>query len=172
VDTGAVVTGLLGRLDDDRHELVLFDVNRLAAKSLLLVTDRRALDLRVVGDDRLPFAVTLVTNADDASTAVVARRQDPHSAAFRGTADLGLSWPVGVLSLSHVALPFPPDDPLYGQRPPDNADVLFLGQMAFQGERGMLRLSSDWLLRLRHNPFYAYLEARALAWIEGAGPPH
>jgi alpha-beta hydrolase superfamily lysophospholipase len=172
VDTGAVVTGLLGRLDDDRHELVLFDVNRLAAKSLLLVADRRALDLRVVGDDRLPFTVTLVTNQDEASTAVVARRQDPRSAAASGTLDLGLSWPVGVLSLSHVALPFPPDDPLYGQRPPDNDDVLFLGQMAFQGERGMLRLSSDWLLRLRHNPFYPYLEARALAWIEGAGTAH
>ena len=36
----------------------------------------------------------------------------------------------------------------------------------------MLTLSSDWLLRLRHNPFYAYLEARSLAWIEGAGRPH
>ena len=58
-----------------------------------------------------------------------------------------------MISLSHVALPFPPDDPLYGQRPPDNEDVLFLGQMAIQGERGLLKLSSDWLLRLRHDPF-------------------
>lgn len=172
VDTAAVVTGLLGRLDDSRHELVLFDVNRQAAKSLLLVTDRRALDLRVIGDARMPFAVTLVTNENDESAAVVARRQAPRSAAMSGTEGLGLSWPVGVISLSHVALPVPPDDPLYGQRPPDNADVLFLGQMAFQGERGMLRLSSDWLLRLRHNPFYAYLQERAVAWIEEAGPPH
>jgi len=172
VDTGAVVTGLLGRLDDSRHELVLFDVNRQEAKSLLLVTDRRALDLRVIGDDRLPFAVTLVTNENDESAAVVARRQEPHSAAVARTEDLGLSWPVGVISLSHVALPVPPDDPLYGQRPPDNADVLFLGQMAFQGERGMLRLSSDWLLRLRHNPFYAYLQDRTLARIDAAAQAH
>jgi alpha-beta hydrolase superfamily lysophospholipase len=172
VDTGAVVTGLLGRLDADRHELVLFDVNRQAAKSLLLVTDRRALDLRVIGDDRLPFAVTLVTNENEESAAVVARRQPPHSSAMERTDSLGLAWPTGVISLSHVALPVPPDDPLYGQRPPDNSDVLFLGQMAIQGERGMLRLSSDWLVRLRHNPFYAYLEARSLEWIEGAGQPH
>jgi hypothetical protein len=68
-----------------------------------------------------------------------------------------------------VALPIPPDDPLYGQRPPGNQDVLFLGQMAVQGERGTLRLSSDWLLRLRHNPFYDYLDRRALAWIDSAG---
>jgi hypothetical protein len=85
------------------------------------------------------------------------------------TESLALAWPAGVISLSHVALPIPPDDPLYGQRPPDNQDVLFLGQMALQGERGMLRLSSDWLLRLRHNPFYDYLERRALAWIDSAG---
>jgi hypothetical protein len=64
-----------------------------------------------------------------------------------------------------VALPIPSDDPLYGQRPPENEDVLFLGQMALQGERGLLKLSGDWLLRLRHNPFYPFLETRTLDWM-------
>jgi len=69
-----------------------------------------------------------------------------------------------------VALPFPPDDPpLYGQRPPGNEAVLFLGQMAIQGERGLMKISSDWLLRLRHNPFYDYLERRVLEWVDAAG---
>jgi hypothetical protein len=84
---------------------------------------------------------------------------------------LNLAWPAGVLSLSHVALPFPPDDPLYGRRPPDDESLLFLGQMALQGERGMLVLSSDWLLRLRHNPFYDYLEERVLGWVANPAPP-
>ena len=70
--------------------------------------------------------------------------------------------------MSHVALPFSPDDPLYGQRPPGNKDVLFLGQMAIQGERGLLQFPSDWLMRLRHNPFYEYLEARAIEWLDHA----
>ncbi len=70
-----------------------------------------------------------------------------------------------------MALPIPPDDPLYGQRPPGNQEVLFLGQMAIQGERGTLVLPAEWLLRLRHNPFYAYLDARALSWIDSAGGP-
>lgn len=170
VSTDAVVTRLLALLDPKRHELVLFDVNRDAAKSILLVSDSRSLDLRVMGDDRLPFAVTLVTNENEASAAVVARRQEPFSGTVTQTVPLGLSWPPGVISLSHVALPIPPDDPLYGQRPPDNRDVLFLGQMAVQGERGTLLLSSDWLLRLRHNPFYAYLDQRTLAWIDAARP--
>lgn len=67
-----------------------------------------------------------------------------------------------------MALPFPPDDPLYGQRPPANEDVLFLGQMAIQGERGLFKISADWLLRLRYNPCYDYLERRALEWVEDA----
>jgi len=169
VSTDAVVTRLLGLLDPNRHELVLFDVNRYAAKSMLLVTDRRALTNRVMGDSRLPFAVTLVTNESPESAAIVARYQAPFSAEVSRTEPLDMTWPPGVISLSHVALPIPPDDPLYGNRPPDNQDVLFLGQMAIQGERGMLTLPAEWLLRLRNNPFYSYLDARALAWIDSAG---
>ncbi|HSM75617.1 MAG TPA: alpha/beta fold hydrolase, partial [Desulfobacterales bacterium] len=169
VSTDAVVDRLLGRLDPHHHELVLFDINHYAAKSVLLISDPQALTTRLMGDDRLPFAVTLVTNADPESAAVVARRQAPFSREASPDTPLGLTWPAGVISLSHVALPFPPDDPLYGQRPPDNEDLLFLGQMAIQGERGLLTLSSDWLLRLRHDPFYAYLEERVLAWLAEAG---
>ena len=169
VSNEAAVTHLLGLLDPDRHELVLFDVNRDAAKSMLLVSDSRALTNRVIGDNSLPFAVTLVTNENEASAAVVARHQAPFSAEVAQTEALGMDWPPGVISLSHVALPIPPDDPLYGQRPPGNQDVLFLGQMALQGERGTLVLPAEWLLRLRHNPFYGYLEARTLSWIDSAG---
>jgi alpha-beta hydrolase superfamily lysophospholipase len=168
VSTEAVVTRLLGRLDPNRHELVLFDVNRYAAKSMLLVSDPRALTERVMGDNRLPFAVTLVANDDEESAAVVARHQAPFSADVSQTEQLDMAWPGGVISLSHVALPIPPDDPLYGQRPPGNQQVLFLGQMAIQGERGMLALPAEWLLRLRNNPFYPYLETRALDWIGDA----
>ena len=71
-----------------------------------------------------------------------------------------------MISLSHVALPFAPDDPLYGQYRPDDPEALFLGQPSIRGERGLLRISSDWLLRLRYNPFYAYLESRALLWFD------
>ena len=70
-----------------------------------------------------------------------------------------------VFSLSHVALPFPPDDPLYGSSPPEKSGQLFLGSQALQGERGLLKISGDYLLRLRHNPFYDYLQRRTLNWI-------
>ena len=41
--------------------------------------------------------------------------------------------------------------------------------MAIQGERGLLQFPADWLLRLRHNPFYDLLEARVFEWLDGAG---
>ena len=33
---------------------------------------------------------------------------------------------------------------------------------------GLLQFSSDWLLRLRYNPFYDLLEARTLEWMDDA----
>jgi alpha-beta hydrolase superfamily lysophospholipase len=168
VSTNALVDQLLGRLAPNRHELLLFDINRFAAKSMLLADDPAPLTDRLMKAQDLPFTLTLVTNAHPKTTAVVARRKPPFHGETADAVPLELAWPVGVISLSHVALPFPADDPLYGQRAPDNQDILFLGQMAIKGERELFKLSPNWLLRLRHNPFYPYLETRVLAWIEAA----
>jgi alpha-beta hydrolase superfamily lysophospholipase len=164
VTTEAVVDDLLARLAPGGHELVLFDLNRFAAISRLLVADPGPLTQRLMDDDTLPFAVTFVTNESPHSTAVVAFRKGPFTLEASEPVPLGLSWSPGVISLSHVALPFRPDDPLYGRRPPENADMLFLGEMALRGERGVLNVSTDWLLRMRYNPFYELLEERVLDW--------
>ena len=168
VSTNAVVDRLLKHLKPQRHELVLFDINRFAAKSTLLISDPAPLTARLMADKSLPFVVTLVTNENPESTSVLARHKPPFSAEASGTEPLNLAWPRGVISLSHVALPFPPEDPLYGQGPPGKEDVIFLGQMAVQGERGLLKIPSDFLIRLRYNPFYAFLETRVLEWLDGA----
>jgi len=165
VSTNAVVDNLLRPLASGQNEMVLFDINRLAMKSPLLVSDPGPLTARVMSDATLPFAVTLVTNESPQSAAMVARHKEPFSGEVSRTEPLAVTWPRGVISLSHVALPFPPDDPLYGQRPPGNDDALFLGEMAIQGERGLLKIPADWLLRLRYNPFYNYLERRVLDWV-------
>ncbi len=172
VTTDAVVDNLLMRLPVGRNELVLFDINRNAAiKSTLLVSDPGPLTNRLMADQSLPFAVTFVTNKNPHSSNVVARRKASFT---RGTSDidnLGLAWPRGVVSLSHVALPFPPDDPLYGQRPPKDNDLVFLGDLAIKGERGLLKIPGEWLLRQRYNPFYSYLQTRVLQWLNDAPAP-
>jgi pimeloyl-ACP methyl ester carboxylesterase len=172
VTTEAVVDDLLARLAAHRHELVLFDINRFAAASKLLVSDPGPLTNRLLEDDGLPFGVTFVTNESPKSTAVVTFHKAAYAADASDPEPLGLSWPPGVVSLSHVALPFSPDDPLYGRRPPENEDVLFLGQMALRGERGLLELPTEWLLRMRYNPFYELIEQRVLDWFEPMEEQH
>ncbi len=169
VSANAVVDRLLARLPPGGHELVLFDINRFAVKSKLLIADPAPMTDRLMGDATLPFAVTLITNETEKTTRVQAHRKPPFSGRTVAAEPLDLAWPIDVVSLSHVALPIPSDDPLYGVRPPDNEDALFLGQMAIQGERGLLRLSGDWLLRLRNNPLYPVLESRVLAWVGRSG---
>ena len=165
VSTDAVVDNLLVHLEHERNAFVLFDINRIAMKSPLLVSDPGPLTSRLKQDTTLPFSLTLVGNRGPESTEVIVRHKAPRSADVSTTDTPGVSWLPGVISLSHVALPVPPDDPLYGQRPPGNNDALFLGQMSIKGERGLMKISSEWLLRLRHNPFYGYLEQRVVEWI-------
>ena len=164
VTAGAVIDNLLEHLAPGRHELVLFDINRASINSTVLIDDPGPLTRRLMTNDALPFALTVITNERDDSSRVVSRRKSPHSATVT-LEPLDLSWPAGVISLSHVALPFPPDDPLYGRRRSDDPDVLQLGQIAVQGELGVLRVPSDWLLRLRHNPFYEFLSERTFDWM-------
>jgi hypothetical protein len=147
----------------------LFDINRNAAiKAKFLIDDPGPLTDRLMLDAELPFAVTFVGNENPYSTRIVARYKAPFSQETSATRYLDLAWPSGVVSLSHVALPFPPDDPLYGQQPPADDDQVFLGDMATKGERGLLRIPADWLLRLRYNPFYTYMQTRVLDWLGDA----
>lgn len=165
VSTDAVINRLLIHLAPGRHELVAFDINLLAAKLNLLNPDYRGQSERLMNDAGLPFTVTLVTNKNPESMEVITRSKKPFSSNLVSS-PLGLKWPQGYISLSHIALPFPPDDPLYGMQAPENPKEIFLGQQSIQGERGLFILSSDWLLRVRHNPFYEYLEERVVEWIE------
>jgi alpha-beta hydrolase superfamily lysophospholipase len=169
VTTEAVVDNLLALLKPNRHELVLFDINRASAKSMLLVSDPGPLTNRLMADDTLPFTVTVIVNEHARTRNVITRRKAPFSAMESEPGMLDLAWPPDVISLSHVALSFPPDDPLYGRRPPNNEDLLFLGEMAMRGERGLLALPEDWLLRMRYNPFYSVVETRSVEWIESVG---
>jgi hypothetical protein len=147
---------------------VLFDINRHAAKTSLLVSDPGPLTNRLLADATLPFGVTFIVNKNTATTAVVARRKSPFSSQLTETELPALAWPSGVYSLSHIALPIPPDDPLYGRFPPDDGDAIYLGDIAMRGERDLLKLPGDWLLRMRYNPFYEVLETRVLEWLESA----
>ena len=166
VSNEAVIDRLLMQLQPNRHELVLFDINRFVPLSTLLVDDPGPMTDRLIADANLPFDLTLVTNTNPGGREVSAFHKKPFTTRADGMLALGAAWPPGVFSLSHVALPFPPQDPLYGRTPPADPNALFLGQLPLQGERGLLRVSANFLLRLRHNPFYDYLQQRVVDWME------
>ncbi len=165
VSNRAVVENLLRPLGDYGHELLLFDINRLAAKSALISSAKADSSAGLIKDETLPAAVTLLTNRSPDTRAVLLHRSPSLSSTVSDTPIVDMRWPAGVFSLSHVALPFAPDDPLYGMSPPADEKHLFLGQMTVKGERGLLRIPADHFIRLRHNPFYSLLEERALDWV-------
>ncbi len=159
----ALVHGLMDRLQSGGDRLLLFDVNRDAAiMELFGRYDSHPVEALLEADT--PYAVTLVTNRDTHSLDVVARHRPAGSAPIR-TDPLDSSWPPGVYSLSHVALPFPPDDPVYGR---GGADHPTLGSLELRGEQNLLSVPAGQLLRLRFNPFYVYLEAQVLDFIRNA----
>jgi hypothetical protein len=66
-----------------------------------------------------------------------------------------------VFSLSHVSLPFPPDDSLYGIEGANaSAGLLPIGRLSPRGERAVLAIGTDTLMRLSSNPFFPFIEER------------
>jgi pimeloyl-ACP methyl ester carboxylesterase len=166
VSTDAVVDKLLKLLPAERNELVLFDINRYAPiVSTVLVSDPGPFTERLLKEQNLPFAVSFVSNENVDSRNVVVRRKNDGEPDVSSITPLGVQWPAGVVSLSHVALPFPPDDPIYGPENPEDGQI-HLGSLAITGERGLLNIPADFLLRMRYNPFYGYLEQRVTHWID------
>jgi hypothetical protein len=159
VSTPAVVNALFRRLAPEGHALVFFDINRYAEAEPLFDPAARAVRGNLFGGPPLPFDLTALVNEDAQSAAVVALHR---RAGATGTTrePTGLAWPSNVFSLSHIAVPFPPDDPVYGATRPAHPALIFLGRPEVLGERGLLAVSPSVLMRLRHNPFFAYMEKR------------
>ena len=165
VSTRAIVTSLYARLPANGSELVLFDLNRSVKFGPLLRSGSDLRPDRVLPPAPRRFRSTLVTNADIHSREVVAQVTEAGSTTVQ-TRPLGLEFPLEVFSLSHLALPFPITDPLYGIRPDDSDDFgVNLGALAVRGERGGLIVSLDSLTRLSSNPFYDFMAERIAATI-------
>jgi alpha-beta hydrolase superfamily lysophospholipase len=170
VSPRAVVQRFLSRLAAEGHELVIYDRNRRAdADPFLSAGVRDVAEQLLTGEDR-PFGVTLLTNADAASSEIVARYRPSHGTADAGT-PIGLSWPPGMFSLSHLALPVAPDDPIYGAAR-SNSSSVYLGRIEVLGEQGLLAIPSNALLRLRFNPFFVYEESRIERFLGLAPESH
>jgi len=160
VSTPAVLNALYVHLPKNGSEIVLFDVNRTVKFGALLRPSADTAISRLLPSRARNYRTTVITNADVASGEEVERTVEAGELASHDRA-LGLSYPAGLYSLSHVALPFPMTDSLYGLTPDPAEDFGFhLGILSPRGERNVLIASLDALLRASSNPFFSYLVDR------------
>ncbi|HHF7348358.1 TPA: alpha/beta hydrolase [Legionella feeleii] len=167
VSTRAIVSAFYAQLPANGSELVLFDLNRAAKFGILLRPAADAALTRLLNPPPRKFRTTIITNVNEESEAVVESITEA-GAVNEQRRPLGLSYPKEVYSLSHVAIPFPITDGLYGLQPdPTENYGIQLGATATRGERNVLIVSLDSILRLSSNPFFPYMIKR----IEENIPP-
>lgn len=160
VSTPAVISRLYARLPANGSELVLFDINRAAAVSPLLRNAAETALSRILPAPPRNYRTAVITN-EAPDTYKVLERTVEAGATSEQTRALGLAFPPGIFSLSHVALPFPMSDSLYGMKPDPSEDFgIHLGAIAPRGERGVLIVNLDTLLRTSSNPFFPYVQER------------
>jgi alpha-beta hydrolase superfamily lysophospholipase len=169
--TRAVITSLYAQLPANGSELVLFDINRNVKFGPLMRTGANVDLSRVLPGSPRNYAVSVVTNRTQNTNEVV-ESLVPAGVTDESRRELGLSFPNGVFSLSHVALPFPLDDSLYGIQPQGPPEFgVHLGAIAPRGERGTLIVTLDALVRMSCNPFHSYVLEKIDAVIpREAGP--
>ena len=160
VSTRAVVTGLFDQLPANGSELVVFDINQAASFRPLFKPSSWTATSALLQVAKRRYGVTIITNADAHSFSTVAKIT-PAGSTRETVVPLAQAWPQDVYSLSHVAVPFPPDDDLYGREPRvKNRYGISLGTIALWGETSVLSVGKEALMRVTSNPSYGYMEER------------
>jgi alpha-beta hydrolase superfamily lysophospholipase len=160
VSTRAVITALYNHLPANGSEVVLFDLNQAVAFGPLLRSSSYTALPRLLPPAPRNYTATIVTNVTPETTDTEARTIVAGQTA-ETTDPLGITYLPDIFSLSHVALPFPLSDSLYGRYPePRNQYGISLGTFAARGERAVLVVGLDSLMRLSSNPFFPYMLKR------------
>lgn len=160
VSTRAVVSGLFDQLPANGSELIVFDINQAASFRPLFKPSSWTATTALLPVAQRRYGVTIITNAGEHSFSTVAKIT-PAGSTQETVVPLAQSWPQDVYSLSHVAVPFPPDDDLYGREPRvKNRYGISLGTIALWGETSVLSVGKEALMRVTSNPFYDYMQER------------
>jgi alpha-beta hydrolase superfamily lysophospholipase len=159
----ALINGLFAKLPKNGSEIVLFDVNRAAPLELLLSQSTLARIEQMVPAGAQDYRITVIGNSTGEARMHESSR--PPGATQPVIRPLDVEYPQAFFSLSHVALPFPPEDSLYGTNPATENYGIHLGNQAMRGELGTLLSGADALVRTSCNPFFPYVTARLLEVI-------
>ena len=171
VSTRAIISSLYSALPANGSELVLFDVNRSVKFGPLLRRSAETALARTLPELPQPYRITIVGNDRANPTTTFARIIDAGETTER-IQTMEIRYPPEIFSMSHVSIPFPLDDPLYGLHP-DTSQEDFgaqLGTLAPRGERGALVVNMDFLSRVASNPFFPFIVERIEAGIREPRP--
>jgi alpha-beta hydrolase superfamily lysophospholipase len=169
VSARAIVSLLYNRLPKNGSDLVVYDIN--SSSTMLTLMKGKPVNPAAYFRSMVPlnFDVTVLHNHESSGRAI-----DTMTLVAGATEavieETDLKWPEGIFSLSHIALPFPADDVVYGDGSGlSQADrrVAF-GALAPRGERTVMRLNADYFLRMRYNPFFDFQQAYMIDWLDKA----
>lgn len=163
VSTPSIINNLYAYLPPNGSELVLFDVNQATIFSPLMRPAFSNMINRILPDLPQPYKITVIVNAAAHDLQVV-EKTIPAGEKESYVRPLNMEYPPNIFSLSHMALPFPVTDQLYGLSPLPGTEKDFgmnLSTMiSAKGERGVLLINMNALMRIASNPFFTYLTDR------------
>ena len=165
VSTRAVVDALYRYLPRNGSTLVIVDINQAANMSALFRAPLTTAVSRLLPSAPRAWRSVVITNRTPDTYETVARTLPPGEAAER-VEPLKLSWPQDMFSLSHIAVPFPLSDALYGEQPDEpNRYGISLGMISLRGETDSLTVGPETFMRATSNPFFSDMMARINAHI-------
>lgn len=171
VSTRAIITSLYAYLPANGSELVLFDVNRSVRFGPLLNRNSLTMLDRIMPSLPQPYRLSIIGNnpADPDMTTVTTFNAGQTAPSVT---PLRIRYPAEIFSMSHVSVPFPLSDSLYGLEPDTSKEDfgVQLGTLAPRGERGVMVVNVDFLSRIASNPFFPFILERIDAGIRDPRP--
>lgn len=161
------VVDLYQRLNNNGNELVIFDVNHHRDIAPWLSDEAYYATTELLPVSPRNYKTIVVTNENENSWQTVALIT-PASQIETKIELLHVTYPSHIYALSHIALPFPETDSLYGNQLNNNEFGINLGSLAIRTERNSLVIPLDKLLRTSYNPFYSFFIAQINDKIEAS----
>jgi alpha-beta hydrolase superfamily lysophospholipase len=157
-----LITSLFDRLTSAASELFLFDIKRVdRLVNLVNRSFEHAIFPKLQRTD-LHYTLTVLRNASSDSPAIILQTRSGQQWQEKST---DLVWPEGIVSLSHLAVPIPPEDRIYGTKEATAASGLPLGTLSVRAEPSELLIPSSLFFRCRNNPFYHFMEDYIVNWL-------
>lgn len=172
VSTPAILYSLYNLLPENGSELVLFDINQASLLEPLMRSATSFALNRILPPFPQRYTLSVVGNRtpNDLRTSM---RSTEAGGVKETVRELAFLYPASVFSLSHVSIPFPMDDPLYGMTPGPGSEEKYgfnLGALSLRGERGALIINMEALARTSSNPFFPLLLEKMEEGIKNPQP--